>query len=1195
TKTSFKIVARSGANVIWSESYSSRNIALKSVSLNIYNITELQIHTDKLRLTKFCYWMCEIEGEFPWESINNKCGLPLPVDIKKSTDYVTEKYGKIPDKDWASALCRLESGGNSDYSYKDFTGIKEILINLKDEKPRCPVGWKLVDYPLEENQCDDTTDQAPEIDIPAYDLLLMQSLDVDVAKILGLYWVDRHIDEDKYYDYKIVGDWTNSQERLLWRLEHEVIFDKPIHSLFAMNMFYQDLFLFRCHSPKLIDVEPNFARVTKGLTFFNNSPADIEIFFGEAIKEIQLFIKHDGPEALLNAYEPGNPQPIDTCRLTDKEGVLAVHGEDMHRLVLRGRNIIIYRIHYDFEYLIPEKLEFAVCGIKITRPKGLKPPTGLKSYCLRGGLTTKDETCHEVRFRFRAGLRWNLPVIANNVLNPYGPISYYVQRITPDGEVVSLNNDSPIQVNLGDDDQQELIEKAGIVLCNNKVLRERIFYQDFIEKKGIYGHKIAALDAFGRKSPFSRIAQMELKLPPPPPPEKVGAKYLDFSTYNAATDEFSDPNLTEADISLLKNHQASGIVVRWIWTDELHKAAPDVIGFKVYFQHGWLNQIIGSVQNVVETNNGFRINTNLNVDSNRLSGEWLKQAKRKYEITGNTAGPNSRISVNKIPEIVDLPDDQRMPRIDKDIAVVLTKPVQDDGLAVDYKLHSNWELNLTHQIKTVPGQMEYEIFIPNPPFPDPPFIQNGVEPNKTRYGQIGVNSYNEDEEGAVSAPSTVMAIHRKPPAKQFFEDAAALKASAPDFYGKSWFALRWQKANDPGVKYDIFRTMDQTLFLIDTQNRNSSRRTNAYYDNFINGFNSVNLNPEDITMLKSENPDYSLFNNNMLKLLASLPDNVDAFTKLNDTPVLQSDLRYADRDVSPPQGSNDPQPGNPDFMLFLDETLDGLGQSRYFYRIRPTDEIGNVGPLSEATLPIEIQKLTHPEPPVITEISAGDLSITIKWKARSPDNLLGFNIYRTTSPDLSDDCRRMKYIAIDGQDFTVVPNGQNQIEYAFTDNNIPPDQNHFYVIIAANSGENNVTLYSRESKVITARSIDSRIPEPPKWLDAAWVVLDISSGDIVEAPMPADGNITDVQFPAIKLGWESDVINPEFTILRQERDTSNWAALELSSAIEVTDGNKYRYYDDNASPDKVYNYKLIVKSQTGVVNIRYSIVQVGRP
>jgi hypothetical protein len=68
--------------------------------------------------------------------------------------------------------------------------------------------------------------------------------------------------------------------------------------------------------------------------------------------------------------------------------------------------------------------------------------------------------------------------------------------------------------------------------------------------------------------------------------------------------------------------------------------------------------------------------------------------------------------------------------------------------------------------------------------------------------------------------------------------------------------------------------------------------------------------------------------NNLLKALASRPGNEEAFAKLNDKPILQTEYEYKD------------------------ETLDDRGDNRYFYRIRPIDEIGNLGPFSVATLPV---------------------------------------------------------------------------------------------------------------------------------------------------------------------------------------------------------------------------------------------------
>ncbi|MFZ5760361.1 MAG: fibronectin type III domain-containing protein [Thermodesulfobacteriota bacterium] len=1132
-------------------------------------------------LANFCYWKCCEEGEHPWEIINGSCGFGLPFNIAYDEKQMGKQYRGLCDLDWAVTECRLGPKKACDFEGQNFADLKDVIGQMEDDGQNWPVGWSLLDQKTGQSLC--PGDSETELRLSPYDLLLMQSMDPDLAKILGLYWIDTQSQPGKRYDYKIEGFWPDNP-RVKWRLQNEITFDDmPIGAggIFGEIAWSKDGVVLHGQKPLRFKMA-NQSRAEYGIAFHYPHAADIVVSFQKTVREVQIFVKQLGLKTKLAAYAQGSPEPVDVDILKEQEGVLAVHSErPIERLKLQGIGLIIFRIHYDEEYIPYGWHNHVICNVTLEKPLPMAIPSGLTLVCLGGGAVEETETCELVEHRFSAGLRWDLPEISDNSLLPNTPIAFHVRRHTPRREVVDVTSGNPVFIVPPQEDLKEVLgHEPELESCSEDPeklkIKERQLFRDFVDEKGVYGYQVAAVDIFGRQSEYCSTESVELLPPVPPPPSDVNAKYLDFKTYNVESDDFGDPNLSVAEKDWLRNNMVSAIVVRWRWTEQQQTRSPEALGFRIRLHHGWLNVFHNKIDSISKDNaiREYIISTDIQNDilQDSLVGEWLRQGKMIYKIVGNTAGPNPKIHLEYPPDALGMTAEETRPR-----EGYFALPVQC-AAAVDYRMPQNWGTGtlLKEQNIADPTKEYYEIYIPDPPFPDPPFetISGQFESEKTRYAQLGVSTFSDEGEGSVSPPAAIMAVDRRTPPPQVFEDLPGLKATSADYHGKSTFPLRWPKPLDPGVKYYVFRAMDETIFMVDWALRPRSdlqpgqteffpaTMTNAQHRqqicdelNALNGFDKNEGKAQAMAC-------YRGLSNNALKVLAGLEGMDQAFAKLNDNPISKSDPAYQDRDTNIPAPGVAPRPGDPNMLLFIDTTLDGRGRNRYFYRIRPIDEIANMGPLGVATLPVEIPKVTPVIAPVITSISGGDRQITIKWAGNPGAGILGYLIFRTDQKSVVD-MRNMELRKLAaGDTYSVAVADQGTLAFEYTDRDVVARTPYYYAIAAITAGEGGKKLLSRLSPIKSTQAYDLTPPQPP-----VWVSLTRSTGGQVAT-----------------LSWKS----PDSFDCIVMRQTNGRRALSVSSWLQPqsteSQGGQwlYGFEDPGLTTERSYVYYLIIKNPIGV-------------
>jgi len=1075
--TNFHISSISGRRLISTQKVVSKNSDVRKITIESFIADKLILEGKGIRLAKICYWVCEDEGANPWEGpINGSCGFGLPIKQtdkisreKQYTERIRKACLKECDADWAIAACRLGRENICGFKGDNFNDLKDVMESMRGEGVTVPVGWNSLVYDSEPACLDD--EDSPSLDVSPYELLLLQSENSEIAKMLGLYWIDSTAEDGKYYDYKVEASWP-AKPRSLWKLDGVTTFEDLEAGQEMPNFFYKDRCIFAGLNPKILKYTSGFGRVEKGLGLSYPSTSPFVIFFSRMVKEVQVFISQEGPRASLTAFS-STGTVLDVSVLLAREGVLSVHAEDLRGVRLEGKGIVILRVHHDREYLEFGDRKAIICGVIKKPEQKLATPTGLKATCLLGSVTEIGDDCVEVQNRFRVGLRWNLVGDEEIGLNAGAPIGYLVERTDPRGDIVLITGDNPVHVVPVDKEVAEEID--GIAAedgqptkqkdCSGAVVEDRQYFKDSVDEKGDYFYRICSVDIFGRRSDFSAPEKVSLYPPLPAPPMDVMAKFIDINTYNAAENTFSDPNISAEDKEWLATRGTSALVVSWKWTKGLREQSPNARRFNIHFKEGWLNLIRGTATAVRTVRDNFEIETDITLDLalNSLTDEWLRQGSRyTYKIIANSAGTNTTITVRRPPEYLNLPPSDIPPKAGVEFTLPVTRLESDGGAAKEYTDPAEWGAPVTSEGVIDPFKEVYKKY-----FPFSSFESNAS--NKTRYGQVSVGTLTDEGAGSVSSPAAVMSVYRTPPAKEEFSDAGDLLATAADFYGKSSFAYRWPKPG-PGlnIKYSVYRAMDETLIMTDRNLRSNpaTGRDSAFYQAVLNDL-GIALSNAEKDNFKAAEPDYGAFNNNMMKALASLPGNEAAFSKLNEAPLSPDDPAYADRRI----------PGEPPYtpdgtkLLYVDATLDGRSPNRYFYRLRAVDEIGNMSPFYDSTLPVSIPQTTPPVAPSIAKITGGDRSITLEWAQRPGAGIVGYLIYRAEDELKAGDCRKMRLMK-----------HAPAFEHQYTDTPVVPGKKYFYRLVAIGVDG----LKSRPSQKFDATAAELTPPDAPEWDNATY-------------------------------------------------------------------------------------------------------------
>ena len=1075
--------------LIYSEKVSGKAFQKKRFFFNAKNINKIKFKGGMVQIAKLCFIGCHSKGKWIGP-INTSCGVGLPFGPKSAENLSKELLKLPPESDSTTVAtsmvtCRLDRESQSEEArlieLREIGELEELLGEIKNEGVDVPIGWNIT-----EGENDD--DKEASFAIAPYDMLLLLMQQVKLAKSLGLYWTDKSAKPHRIYDYKIVGNWPKGT---LWNLEHHTTFDdSEIKRSFFFSVVHKDSLTLIGPNPSVVEAEHEWARSTHGLTFSPSSQGTVKIIFAEPVAEVQIFYMLKSPgDVEFKAYKTTSSSPIDTTTSDKMKGVLALHGEEIQIVTISTTNITILRICHDTEYIPYGTHEKIICGLKSNSSTPLsypqKPSATPLPPLVRTDIPSKT---------FPVSLRWEVNKTRTNTLLAYGAVGTHAKR--DDEKITEL----PISLNALDFDREEEENSP--------------FITDYVEEPGTYNYYFAHVDLFDRQSNWSRAATAQVEEALPPPPQNVQAKFLDYTTYDPIEHTSSDVMLNDKEIEWLQRHQKSVLKVSWEWSPTQQSLFPNITTFNIFLKKGWLNLMQGTIQSVEhrdpssEDTASFQyhectIKGDRPYGEGALKGEWMRQGNGLFMIESNEENPSSRAT--KI-DLKRSGSEQSFPPVtDKMFTISLTKTSEQGGIALDYLLPTNWDeesiaVNISElESYTDSGVIHYTYYWELPSSTQfPMWHYNNDTSKKTEYVQLGVSSVNGAGVGSVSRPATAMAIDRTPPEQVTWRDIEGHTASYANIYGKSFYALTFKA--EQGLKYDIYRAMDETVFLTD-QGRTHS--------------------------------DYTDLSNEALKALASDERNLKAFTKINTDSVV-------------PEESGD--------YTYIDDSLDGHSQNRYFYRVQAINEIEARGPFSEATPPVQVPLSTPPSTPIVNKTIGENQRVTFFWVNPNDPSIKAIRFYRTKNPADLVDSRKMKLV------HTFLINDTSP-ELSWSDDSVVAGDTYYYRVVAVNHAD----FLSLPTEPIRMTIVDANPPPMPEEVTQAWA-----------------GN-------TIHLQWKCSALDATFIIKRKQLGAIIWKPLQVEGAYQKLSPTEYEYYDTDVSEGESYAYRIMTVSKTKVRSEAYAV------
>lgn len=1155
----------------------NENTGLQNLSFDTEGATGIVLRGTGIQLYWLAAWICK-KGT-GWTQINEKCGCGLPVN-QDGTPYVNDAYPPTIGRDLATALCRMgyENVVSSPITRLQFLELKAMLLTLLDEGSEVPVGWTLFPNDGDALEEDGEAQASETLEFSKYDFLLTQSLQVFFAQILDLYLIDTDASTGEIYDYKVTAEWPEDNKR---RLDHEITFEEYEvgEELFQQIQLDDHVVLTTLSKPEIVEARYELFRTTRGaLISSENTPTVIS--FLHPVTEVQIVLVNPdysvGNEIVIEAFKHSFSVAIDRQELAEDGAMLRVRAEQIDYIKIHAAQAIICRLHYDFENYPKGLQEYVVCGVFKHTHLPLSTPTELTASMLPGG-THNDQDGNITQKPYMAGLHWEVNENPKRELISIASVLYHIEKRPHGGAFELLTEKAPLFVAPASVEEDERNTPIGWP-------KERQYFMDTISLETQNDYRISALDLFGRQSAFTDSETYEITIPKPPHPTDVRAKFLDYSTYEPAEDTFKDSTINIADQTWLRTNGRNAIVVRWTWPANLQLQAPDVSSFRVHYGPGWLNTYTGTITTEPSEETLAKSSLNLSVkelakyeildtsaadiethrfeiildqnlplqvgslpdDAFRLC--WLTQGNHSFLILKNTGMQLWALKVNDIP------------LKDRGFGIAVTS---GNDFFINYRNPDQWtDSSIVYDKRRIGTGEEYIVYIENPAFPDP--VIQATDTNKVRYGQIGVSSLTDQQRGSVSPASTIMALYwDAPPRPAVFmptgDQIMALKASPANIHGKSTFTLDWNDTG-AGLKYHIYRALDETLFKVDNAQR--PNRSNNIYTDFKSDYDFEDADVDVIQNIPHE-PDpilvgshYKDLTPGQLQVLACLPDNVEAYSKINEGTVEENAVMY------------------------LDKTLNGQSNNCYFYALSAVDTNGLQGELSLATPPVEIPKTTPPPVPVITSVNGGDNRVTVKWAKNPGADIAGYLVYRTQDPKKARDSRKMQLIKANDTDiFTVAVNGMPTREFDFADESAIARQAYYYGVVAVGLSDEGKWLPSRVSKAVVGQAYDVTPPEPPVWDEenSGWVYVDEKDviyeweGDLTAALNPV---------PAVRLVWSSTEESMCCTVQRRLLGGGIWKVISAQTTASSSP-LEFEFLDKTATPGIGYDYQVIGEDLSG--------------
>ena len=1126
-----------------------------------------------------------------WELLNTEMPINLPITHPDwpgkhphSPHDLKEALARLPAVIEATVRTRYKAGFEAD--------LETILETLVATNPQQDA--RVSETGVSESKVR-TTRSSPLLETRLLSLLSLLSLDPNMARILGLYYVDGTADSGVTYDYLLVGHYENS--RVPWR---SIDFDDVATGTAGPSLVARGRGAITTPRPMTVVDSTWAGTAERALQFAYDGRADsVWVSIDASCKslEFRLDVSGSPTEATIEAFA-GNIKVADATVVTGESTVLIEAPSKINMVLVTITSAFdLFEITIRSETGTMGDVAYLVYDVAMEESPGvptreLNSATAFQLPTRVSGAQVEPESC-------AVALAVELDT-SSTALSANAPLLYRFRR-------TNLDDDTSTDLNL---DRPTLIPTtAEARMPRPKSISGVVHYLDPRIPAGSYAYQVQGIDLFGRLSDWS--AEKNTDVAPaygPPPPAALTAKYLDAL----------DTQLTAEEKSRVEA-SGNGLQLSWTWTGMQRVQAPmmEASGaeFHIYDIAGVPNTLRGAILSANDLGDRSELKTNVHFDgaTDTLAGLSLRCGLSFFAIESHTRGNNITVTVRHLANPTERPDAG-------DCSIVIPR-----GHAAWTNLHAatNWErqihaepigkiavvkgklsgvsvtattrasvtinARLVNEASLVPGVLivdgvvypvaehtpgsaavltiELPVLHDGSISPAPTSGQSArylpgkrysvylgdyeltaLDGESVTYATIGASAFCSDVEGAVGRPAAVTAFHREPPAAPVIEsvdDDEWLVAEPADYYGVAKHTISWPAVTG-AAGYLVYRATGASLF----ENDREQRRTRA--DDYAGDPFADDAGYDD---WKATNyPDVDMFADIDSASASDVSTVLTAwrawaarfYPMLSPAQVQMLASKACNRDAFRRVNTD------PVEATWYEDRFAGRGDGFHVWRIRAVNASGVPGDCSTALEPVRIFDVTPPATPNLTSVRGSVGGVVLSWGAVADDDVVAYAIYRADSVDELSDIRRKDPI------LTIETDGSVS-DLTATDESAVALANYYYCVVAVDHLGNR----SSPSRALMGRAI-AETPPAPEWVSAAWT---------------DDG---------VDLIWSMASGDMQALVERRVAGTTAW--LSLGTWL---DAGVASYVDASASSDEDLEFRVRVKNTAGLQSAPSETIVVG--
>jgi hypothetical protein len=532
---------------------------------------------------------------------------------------------------------------------------------------------------------------SPQMQLSPTALVSLLALDPNLARMLGLLWVDRSATAGVRYDYKVIGYWSagsaSSQTTcadlstftLGASLEPGTTLtlspatatppgpspmgrDSTAPSTEEGAPGPSTITLSALPSNRVVEVSSPWG-LARGLNLVGLPSSRLQLDLDRAAAGVILYLSRPDQALQVHARDAtGSPLEVSVQQREVGGRFVEVEVNTPGTTTLeidKGSPFTLFRVCTVTQVITGNTREWICFDVTRTTPAALEPPQGVTVSAVPAVDPDDSPLLNPAAIKGRHGLAaalsWASPASSTAMLSR-GTLAYHVfRRSLGNGATAAALPAAPPPSGyqrLTEDSTGADTMPVPVKPARTSVPRSRpagwpsvpVHFVDGEARDRWYAYAVQGIDVFGRTS-APTVVTAELKdLLAPPPPTGTSAALLD----GALTAD--DPEYVPGLHALIPLGADSLLLIQWDWPPARYRSAPDVAEFRLYWQPSRLNTLSGVVTSVA--NKGDTSDVTVALDAGTLAKSmtdgWLRLGNDFFRVVASTTGTSPTITVRNL-------------------------------------------------------------------------------------------------------------------------------------------------------------------------------------------------------------------------------------------------------------------------------------------------------------------------------------------------------------------------------------------------------------------------------------------------------------------------------------------------------------------------------------------------------------------